>query len=270
LIECEYPVYHHLADVIHDNKRLIELDFQKVFIDKDNSFETELGVSILHPYNTWLGEGVHLSPGVVIDASDGPVVIDDGVRVMPNAVIMGPTYIGKRSLIRIGTKIYPGTSIGPVCKIGGEIGDTIIQAYSNKQHDGFLGHSYIGEWVNIGADTNNSDLKNNYNTVKFYSYAQQGRIDSGIQFLGTMIGDHTKIGINCSINTGCVIGVACNLYGSSLISDHIPSFSWGEAGDLKHYRFDAFIQTAQNVKQRRDLTLTDTEINLYRHILQGE
>ncbi|MBM4402858.1 MAG: hypothetical protein FJ042_00480 [Candidatus Cloacimonetes bacterium] len=266
VIDTEYPIYHHLADLIHDNKRLIEWDFQKVFNDKDSFFDTELGVTILNPYNVWLGEGAVLKPGVVIDASDGPVVIDVGACIMPNAVIVGPAYIGKKSIIKIGAKIYPGTSIGPVCKVGGEVEDSIFQGYSNKQHDGFLGHSFIGEWVNLGADTNNSDLKNNYHPVKFYSYADGDKIDSQSQFLGAMIGDHTKIGINCSINTGCVIGVGCNLYGSALISDHIPSFSWGTADDPKPFRFDAFIQTAQIVKQRRGMALSRSELELYNHL----
>ncbi len=263
IIECEHVLYGNISDLIHDNKRLLEFDFNLIFNDKDNYFETEPGVTVLHPYNVWLGESVLLKPGVVIDASEGAVAIDDGATIMPNAVIIGPAYIGKNSIVRVGAKIYPGSSIGPVCKVGGEIEDTIIHGYSNKQHDGFLGHSYIGEWVNIGADTNNSDLKNNYHSAKFYSYSSGCLIDSQQQFLGTILGDHTKIGINCSINTGCVIGIGCNLYGSKLISGHVPSFSWGQAGDYQIYRFEDFIRTAEIVKSRRKLALTTAEKDLF-------
>lgn len=260
------PVYHHLGDVIHDNGRLLRFDFEQFFYEKDNYLETEPGVTALNPYNIWIGENVELKPGVVLDASDGPIVLDEGVRVLPNAVVIGPAYIGKHSLIKVGAKIYPNTSIGPVCKVGGEVEGSIFQAYSNKQHDGFLGHSYVGEWVNIGADTNNSDLKNTYKSVSFYSYAHGKKIDSGSMFLGAMLADHVKLGINASLNTGCVVGIGSNLWGSDLIADFIPDFSWGMASELTRHRFDSFCQTADLVKQRRDLPFTVTERTLYQNL----
>ncbi|MDD4309447.1 MAG: putative sugar nucleotidyl transferase, partial [Candidatus Cloacimonetes bacterium] len=148
LKQCHIILYDSLSDVIHDNARMLVWDFNRYFYDKDNFFETEPGVTVLHPYNIWIGEDVTLSPGVVLNAADGPIILDSGVQVMPNAVLTGPLYIGKHSIVKIGAKIYGNTSIGPVCKVGGEIEGSIFQAYSNKQHDGFLGHSYIGEWVN--------------------------------------------------------------------------------------------------------------------------
>ncbi len=265
-ISCDLATYSNLSDIIHDNDRMLRFDFDHFFYDKDNYFETEPGVTALHPYNIWIGENVELKPGVVLDASDGPIVLDEGVKIMPNAVILGPAYIGKGTIVKIGAKIYGATSIGPVCKIGGEIEGSIFQAYSNKQHDGFLGHSYVGEWVNIGADTNNSDLKNTYKNVSYYSYPKQAKLDSGSMFLGALIADHVKLGINTSINTGCVIGVGSNLWGSDLITDFIPDFSWGQAAKLVPYRFDAFCETANLVKQRRKLALTATEKILYRQI----
>lgn len=261
-------LYESLSDLIHANARMIRQDFDQFFYDKDNFFETEPGVTVLHPYDVWIAEGVELKPGVVLDASDGPIVLDEGVRVLPNAVITGPAYIGKGCLIKVGAKIYGGTSIGPVCKVGGEVEGCVFQAYSNKQHDGFLGHSYVGEWVNLGADTNNSDLKNTYKPVAFHSYRAGGKISSGKMFLGALIADHVKLGINASLNTGCVIGLGCNLWGSALISDFVPDFSWGQADSLESYRFDAFCQTAATVKQRRGLAFTQTETELYRQIRQ--
>ena len=261
-------LYAHPAQLIHDNDRMIRFDFEQVFADKDNYFETEPGVTVLHPYNVWLGEDVILKPGVVLDASDGPIVIDDNALVMANSVIIGPCYIGKKTIIKIGAKIYQSCSIGPVCKIGGELEGTIIQAYSNKQHDGFLGHSYIGEWVNLGADTNNSDLKNTYKNVYIYSYSQKAGYDTGTRFMGCLIGDHAKLGINSTINTGAVLGTGVNLWGRELISGFIQDFSWGQADSLSPYRLEAFIETARLVKDRRNLSLSKAEERLFDKIQQ--
>ncbi|MDD3235965.1 MAG: hypothetical protein PHH43_06520, partial [Candidatus Cloacimonetes bacterium] len=268
-ITSHIGTYECLSDIIHDNGRMLKWDFENYFDTQDNFFETEPGVTVLHPYNVWIAEGVILNPGVILDASEGPIVIDEGVKVMHNAVLCGPLYIGKNSLVKIGAKIYGNTSIGPVCKIGGEIEGSIFQAYSNKQHDGFLGHAYIGEWVNLGADTNNSDLKNTYKNVAYYSYAHGSKCDSGTQFLGCVIGDHSKTGINCSINTGTVIGIGCNIWGHDLFSDFIPDFSWGESKQLVPYKFQAFCETASTVKQRRKLLFSIVEQELYQHINSG-
>lgn len=266
LVSSDLATYDNLADLVHDNERMLGWDFERYFYDQDNYFETEPGVSVLNPYLIWLAEGVELAPGVVLDASSGPIVIDAGARLLPNAVVTGPVYIGKNCLVKVAAKIYGPSSIGPVCKVGGEIEGTIFQGYSNKQHDGFLGHSYVGEWVNIGADTNNSDLKNTYQNVSFYSYAAGEKIDSGSMFLGALIGDHAKLGINTSINTGCVIGVGANLWGSDLIADRVPDFSWGPASRLVPYKFPAFCLTAAIVKERRKLVFSPAEKELLRQL----
>lgn len=264
--ECQIPLYGSIADLIHDNARMINWDFEHIFYEEDNFFETETGVSVLDPYKVWIAEGVRIAPNVVLDASAGPIVVDSGATIMANAVIQGPAYIGKKTVIKIGAKIYGGTSIGPVCKIGGEIEASIIQAYSNKQHDGFLGHAYIGEWVNMGADTNNSDLKNTYKNVKIYDYAKATMIDSGSQFMGCVLGDHVKTGINVSLNTGLTVGTGSNIFGSKLFSGYVHDFSWGEADGLTRYRFSDFCDTATMVKHRRALKLISAEIELLRNI----
>ncbi len=264
----DLDIYNNLADIIHDNERLLRFDFEHLFYDHENYFETEMGVTALNPYNIWIGENVELKPGVVLDASEGPIVLDQGARVLANAVITGPAYLGKKSLVKVGAKIYGGTSIGPVCKVGGEVEGCIIQAYSNKQHDGFLGHSFVGEWVNIGAGCNNSDLKNTYRNVSFHSYLSGSKVDSGSIFLGALIADHVKLGINTSINTGCVIGMGSNLFGPALISGFVPDFSWGPASQLGKYRFERFCETAALVKARRDLDSTTAETELFR-VLHG-
>lgn len=259
-------IWNYLWELIGNNAEYISQDFKDFFYDKDNYFETEMGTTILNPYNIWIGKDTKIKPGVIIDATDGPVILDENVLIMSNAVLVGPVYIGKNSVIKVGAKIYEGTSIGPVCKVGGEVEETIIQAYSNKQNDGFLGHSYIGEWVNIGAGTTNSDLKNNYKNVEVYFYPSGKKVDSESKFIGTFIGDHTKIGINSTINTGTVLGVGCNLFGRELIKDFIPSFRWGEGSDLVEYQENKFFETAKIVKQRRNLKLTKNEKELYTNI----
>ncbi len=263
-------LWNYIWELLEENPNAIKRDFEEYFYDKDNFIVSEPGVTIINPYQVWLGESCELKPGVIIDASEGPVIIDENATVMHNAVILGPAYIGKKTKIKVGAKIYEGTSIGPVCKIGGEVEETIIQAYSNKQHDGFLGHSYLGEWVNLGADTNNSDLKNNYKTVKIYFYPEKQKIDSQTRFMGCVIGDHSKTGINSTINTGTVIGVGCNLYGKEIISNFVPDFSWGEYNSLKEYKLEKFLQTASIVKNRRKLELTENEKLLYKKIAKKE
>lgn len=258
--------WNYLWELISQNSELIERDFRNFFYDKDNFFEAEPGVTILNPYNIWLGEGTRIAPGVILDATKGPIIIDENVEIMPNAVLIGPVYVGKNSLIKIGAKIYEGTSIGPVCKIGGEVEESIFQAFTNKQHDGFLGHSYLGEWVNIGADTNNSDLKNNYNEVEMYFYPALEKVKTGCQFLGCFIGDHTKTGINCTINTGTSVGVGCNLFGSELFMNFIPSFSWGKASAFCDHKPEKFFETAKLVKYRRKLEFTRAEKELYSNL----
>ncbi len=269
-ISSEANTWQYAWELVSENSIWIKRDFDEFFYEKDNYFETEMGVTILNPYQVWVGEDVTLKPGVVIDASDGPVVIDENAKIMSNAVIIGPAYIGKKSTIKVSAKIYEGTSIGPVCKIGGEVEESIIQGYTNKQHDGFLGHSYLGEWVNIGADTNNSDLKNNYGHVKMHVYPENKKISTGTQFMGCIIGDHTKIGINCSINTGTVIGVASNLYGKDLITDFVPDLSWGEYSNLKIYTLGKFIETAKLVKERRKMLFTKTEEEIFKSVFESQ
>jgi len=252
-----------LWELINENGRLIREDFNEIFADKDNSLEMEVGVTILDPYNVWIGEGAILLPGVVIDGSKGPVIIDEGAEIMANAVVVGPAYIGKKTKIKIGAKIYENNSFGPHCKIGGELEGCIIQGYTNKQHDGFLGHSILGEWVNLGAGTNNSDLKNNYKPVYVHSIYHEKKIETGLQFMGVLIGDHCKIGINSTLNSGSVIGFGCNIYGETMVKDYIPNLRWGQASKLYSYQKEKFLETVERVKERRGLELSEVEKELY-------
>lgn len=219
------------------------------------------GVHIAGRDNVTIRETAVVKPGVVIDAENGPVWIDEGATIMPNSVLEGPLYVGKKSTIKIGAKIYENTSIGPVCKIGGEVEGCIIQGYSNKQHDGFLGHAYLGSWVNLGADTNNSDLKNNYGIIRVLVNGKP--VDTGQRFVGLMMGDHSKSAINTMFNTGTIVGVNCNIFGAGMPPKFVPSFSWGGADGLTEYNFDKTTELAKTVMGRRKIEFTDRDKMLF-------
>ncbi|MBI5477029.1 MAG: hypothetical protein HY964_09885 [Ignavibacteriales bacterium] len=251
-------------DVVNLTSRELSTDYH--FYKKQNkpSAQKYKGVYLLNKKNIFIGKNVTIKPGVVIDAEKGPIVIGRNVTIMSNSVIEGPAYIGDNSTIKIGAKLYHGNSIGEWCKIGGEVESSVIHSFSNKQHEGFLGHAYLGSWVNIGADTNNSDLKNNYTTVRIEINGKL--IDSGLQFVGLTMGDHSKTGINMMFDTGTVVGVACNLYGSGLPPKYIPSFHRGGEKALKLYDLEKTIETMKIVMLRRNIKMTQTYEEVTRYI----
>ena len=209
--------------------------------------------------------GAFIVSGAVLDASDGPIYIGRKVRIFPQSTIIGPVCVWDASWIKVGAQIYENTTIGPVCKVGGEVEESIIHGYSNKQHAGFLGHAYLGTWVNLGAGTNNSDLKNNYGTVKVTLGEKQ--IDTGLQFVGLTMGDHSKSAINSMFNTGTVVGVCSNIFGFGFPPKYVPSFSWGAAGEtFTTYGIEKAIDVARRVMARRSIELTATEATLFRRV----
>jgi len=259
----DVKLYNYLWEMIADNGSEIVKDAEA--LTKDNSdfahskdFEN---ASFINAEKIFIKKNASIKPGVVIDATNGPVYIDDNVFIYPNAVIEGPVYIGKNSKIKAGAAIYENVSIGSTCKIGGEVEDAIILPYTNKQHAGFIGHSYLGSWVNLGADTNCSDLKNNYSTVKVKLNGET--IDTGSQFLGVIIGDHSKTAINTMFNTGTIVGISSNIFGAGFPNKYIPSFSWGGADGLTAYQLNKSIETAKVVYSRRDKKFTDVDEKLF-------
>jgi len=253
-------------DLIHKNGVQISEDFDA--LKKGGLIQGKIyeKVTLLNKDEIFIGKGAKVKPGVILDAAGGPIYIDEGAEIFPNAVIEGPAYIGAGTKIKVGAKIYEGTSIGPVCKVGGEVEESIIHSYSNKQHDGFLGHSYLGSWINIGADTNNSDLKNNYGNVKVYI---NGRlVDSGSQFVGLFMGDHAKSGINTMFNTGTTAGVMANIFGGGFPPKFIPSFSWGGAHGFEEYRLEKALDVARRVMERRDIKLSPAQEKVLRQVFE--
>ncbi len=244
-----------LWDLVYSNCREIQYDIRALGL---KPFTGSMpGVFCLNKKDIFIAKDAVIKPSVVIDAETGPVVIDEGAKVLPNSTIMGPVYIGKGSIVKAGSKLYQGVSIGPMCKVGGELEETVFSGYSNKQHEGFIGHSYIGQWINLGANTNNSDLKNNYKPVKLYVNGKL--VDSGKTFLGTFIGDHTKVGINTMFNTGTVVGACSNVYGSGFQPKFIPSFAWGGGDSFVEHNVEKAVETAKAVMKRRKITLSKDE-----------
>ncbi|MFM8180083.1 MAG: hypothetical protein ACKOAG_13010 [Candidatus Kapaibacterium sp.] len=218
------------------------------------------GVFCLRPDRVHVGADVRIDPCVVLDATDGAIIIDANVHIRSHSVIMGPCFIGSDSRIKAGAKIYANTVIGEWCKVGGEVENSIIHAYSNKQHEGFLGHSHIGEWVNLGADTNTSDLKNTYGPIRITRRSQP--VETGRMFLGLLCGDHVKSGIDTMFTTGTVCGIHANVFGAGYAPQEIPSFAWGAIGDERRYPLKKALAVASTVMSRRGRTLHAEEVAL--------
>ncbi len=226
--------------------------------------EVPYGVAVLNASEVHVGPHVRIYPGVVLDAEDGPIVLDEHVTIMPGAYVQGPVAIRRGALVKPHAKIYEGSLIGPVVKVGGEVEATIIQGYTNKQHEGFLGHAYVGEWVNLGAGTNNSDLKNNYSSVRVF--LRGCTVDTELTFWGLIAGDHTKTAIGTQLNTGTVLGVSCNVFGAGFPPRYMPSFSWGGAQGFVTYELPRALEVASRVMARRHRVLTEAEADVLRYV----
>lgn len=219
--------------------------------------------------NIFIEEGAVIEPGAMLLADGGPIYIGKGARVMANAVIRGPSAICEKSVVKMGAKIYEDTTVGPVCKVGGEIANTIFHSYSNKAHDGYVGNSVFGQWVNLGADSNTSNLKNNYSTVKVVDWKTKKEFDTGQQFIGTIMGDHSKTGINAMLNTGTLCGVCCNLFSDKYPPKFVPSFSWVSGNDIVPYHFDKAVEAMERMMERRSIQLTPSYHKMMKALFQS-
>ena len=222
------------------------------------------------PTNTIIGprENLFLEPGVkmeacILNVEDGPVYLGAGAVVLEGCLLRSPLALCENSVLKMGAKVYGGTTLGPRCKVGGEVNNVVFQANSNKGHDGFLGNAAVGEWCNIGADTNASNLKNDYGEVRVWSYPEGRFAKTGLQFHGLVLGDHSKAGINTMFNTGTVVGFSSNVYGEGFPRTFIPSFIWGGAGGVMTYRIDKAKATAERVMARRKEPFTEAHGRLF-------
>ena len=266
-VKVEVPMISYPWDVIHRNGVELASDVVLLARKRRRTLVVPKGVHIVNKGNVHVGVGTKIYPGAVLVAEDGPISIGRNVRILPQATIFGPAYIGDGSIVKTGAQIHGSTSIGPVCKVGGEIEHSVIHGFSNKQHHGFLGHSYIGAWVNMGAGTTNSDLKSNYGSVRVSLGGEP--VETGQQFIGLIFGDHSKTAINSMLNAGTVVGVSSNIFGDGFPPKYVPSFSWGAAGEtFTTFGIDRAIEVARRVMARRNVRLTTFEEKLFQKLFE--
>lgn len=253
----------HIWDIFELNDHQIRADIVWLNLSKNTTISST---------NQVIGDALYVEDGAsvecaMLNTSTGPIYIGKNSNIMEGAMIRGPVAICEGGVVKMGTKIYGATTIGPYSKVGGELNNSVITGYSNKGHDGFLGNSVIGEWCNLGADTNTSNLKNNYSEVNIWSYNTASFQNSQRQFVGLVMGDHSKSAINTMFNTGTVVGTFCTLFGSDFPEKFVPDFSWGFLKNWQEHTFEKAIQTARLVMQRRNIELTDQHIKLYQAVL---
>jgi len=251
-------------DIFSKNAEAIKSDFELLTRRKKSQ---ELDAS-----NTKIGDGeIFIEKnakvqGAILNTTNGPIYIGKDAEVMEGSTIRGPFALCDYATVKMGAKIYGPTTIGPHSKVGGELNNVVIFGYSNKAHDGFIGNSVIGEWCNIGADTNSSNLKNTYEEVKVWSYEKERFTKTGLQFCGLIMGDHSKCGINTMFNTGTVVGVSANIFGAGFQRNFIKSFSWGGTHGMTEYNIDRAIKVARVVYRRREMEFTEKDENIFRYI----
>ncbi len=244
-------------DIFSLNDKAIAQDFQLLTAGRVSEAIPE-GVQVIGKENIFIEEGATLS-FASLNASTGSIYIGKNAEIMEGCAVRGPFAMCEHSVLKMGAKIYGATTLGPFCKVGGEVNNSVLFGYSNKGHDGFLGNSVLGEWCNLGADTNTSNLKNNYAEVKLWSYENERFAKTGLQFCGLMMGDHSKCGINTMFNTGTVVGVSGNIFGSGFPRNFVPSFSWGGAAGYSTYQLKKVFEVMQVVMQRRGVDFNEQE-----------
>ncbi|KAA5821929.1 glucose-1-phosphate thymidylyltransferase [Algibacter amylolyticus] len=256
----------HTWDIFSKNGEAIKQDFNLLTKDR-TSQAIPASNNIIAPENIFIEEGAELE-FTTLNASKGPIYIGKNAEIMEGAIVRGPLALCESAAIKLGSKIYGPATIGPHSKVGGEISNSVIFGYSSKGHDGFLGDSVLGEWCNLGADTNNSNLKNNYAEVRLWDYQTQGFAKTGLQFCGLIMGDHSKCGINTMFNTGTVVGVSANIFGSGFPRNFIPSFSWGGNAGFSTYLTKKAFEVAPIVMKRRNVEFTEQDKAILEHVFE--
>ena len=254
-------------DIFSKNGEAIQEDFE-LLTQGRKSQPIPNSNNIIAAENIFIEEGAKLE-FATLNASSGPIYIGENAEVMEGSIIRGPFALCNNATVKLGAKIYGPTTIGPHSKIGGEVNNSVLFGYSNKGHDGFLGNSVLGEWCNLGADTNNSNLKNNYAEVRLWSYETEGFARTGLQFCGLMMGDHSKCGINTMFNTGTVVGVCANIFGSGFPRNFVPSFSWGGNSGFSTYLTKKAFEVAKVVMSRRDIDFTGEDTAILEHVFES-
>ena len=253
-------------DIFSLNAEAIQQDFDLITKDRTSQPIPE-GTRYVNKENIFIEEGAEIT-FAILNASKGPIYIGKDAIVLENSAVKGPFAMCEKAVLKMGAKIYGATTLGPFCKVGGEVNNSVLFAYSSKGHDGYLGNSVIGEWCNLGADTNNSNLKNNYAEVKLWDYDTGRFAKTGLQFCGLMMGDHSKCGINSMFNTGTVIGVSANLFGSGFPRNFVPSFSWGGASGFTEYKTNKVFEVAETVMKRKDIIFDEKDQKILEYVFE--
>jgi len=257
------------ADLFAHNGTEIRNDFTLITKGRTSAILNDAHTVLYNPTNVFIEEGVKIR-AAIINAEDGPVYIGKDVEIQEGAIIKGPFAACQGAVIAMGSKMRSDTTIGPYCKVGGEVSNTIFIGYSNKVHDGFIGNSVIGEWCNLAAGTNISNLKNNYSSIKVHSYLSNQQEDSGRIFHGLIMGDYSRCGINAMFNTGSIVGVSCNIYDAGFPSKFTPSFSWGTASGYIDFRIEDALEVAKKGMMRRKIELSREDSNILRSVFDQE
>ncbi len=261
-IEVKYP-----WDIFKLNAEEIREDYHKILLNNE-SREMNDQHTVIYGSDIFIGDNVDIK-AAVLNAENGPIFIGNDVSIEENSVIHGPVAICDEAVVKLGSKLRQNTSIGPGSRVGGEISNTVILANSNKSHEGYLGSSVIGEWCNIGADSNTSNLKNNYSNIKLWDYEQESIFQSDLQFCGLIMGDHSKCGINTMFNSGTVVGFCASVFGAGFPPKHIPSFTWGGIEEISTYEVEKGMETAKLVMARRNQSLTNEDISIFHAIMEA-
>lgn len=254
----ELTIIRNPWDIFINNGKEIRTDFQRIVSNKESLQVPDKHTIVYNIDNVFIEEGVKVKASV-LNAENGPIYLGKNSEVQEGSLIKGPFALCEGAVVNMGGKMKGDSTIGPFSKVGGEVSNSVIFGYSNKGHDGFIGNTVIGEWCNLGADTNTSNLKNNYGQVDVYSYAKKGTVSTGQQFCGLIMGDHSKSGINTMFNTGTVVGVCANIFGAGFPPKHIPSFSWGGAEGFTTFKIEKAFEVAERVMQRRKIPFTDAD-----------
>ncbi len=253
-------------DIFQKNDIAIREDFELITQER-YSQSIPKSVNVICPESIFIEEGAKLE-FVTLNATSGPIYIGKNSEIMEGSIIRGPFALCEEAQVKLGAKIYGATTVGPQCRVGGEVANSVLFGYSSKGHDGFLGNSVLGEWCNIGADSNNSNLKNNYEEVKLWSYETETFIKTGLQFCGLIMADHSKCGINTMFNTGTVVGVSANIFGSGFPRNFIPSFSWGGASGFTTYITSKAFATARIAMSRRNIDFSEEDVAILEHVFE--
>ncbi len=267
--EEKFLSIQHVWDIFKLNGEALKADFDLLTAGRTSQMLSDTNKLIGSTENLFIEEGAKVEASV-LNTETGVIYIGKDAEIMENSAVRGPFALGEHAALKMSAKIYGATTVGPHCKVGGELNNVIMFGYSNKAHDGFIGNAVIGEWCNLGADTNNSNLKNNYSSVDVFSYSEGKLVDTGLTFCGLMMGDHSKTAINVMFNTGTVVGVSSNVFGADFPPKFIPSFSWGGTKWLRTFSLEKSIDVADKMMERRGLKLEEVDRKILATVFERE